>query len=64
VKGSTLVKYEFENIEGTKFSGNIDLKNLKIRSIDSLKKIECVSVRYSNFSAFFSEIDDQRVLDK
>jgi hypothetical protein len=64
VKGATLVKYAFKNKEGEIFSGNVDLKDLKIRSIDSLKKIECVKVRYSNFSAIFSEIDDPRVLDE
>jgi len=64
VKGATWVEYEFENNEGEKYKGNIYLKDLKIRSIDSLKKIECIKVKYSNFSAIFSEIDDPRVMDK
>ncbi len=63
-KGSTWVEYEFENKAGKKYKGNIYLKNLKIQSIDSLRKFDCVSVRYSSFSGIFSEIDDQRVLYK
>ena len=60
-KGGYSAGYVFE-VDGKKVKGNVPYSSLKSISLDSLKKIECVKIEYSNYSTFFNRVIDNRIL--
>lgn len=61
VRGAWSVVYVYE-VNGQKNEGAIYTSLLKDISMDSLQKIECVKIEYSNYSTFFTRIVDKRIL--
>lgn len=55
------IRYFFDVNNRTYLSGlsTISTKNI---SIDSLKKIDCIQLEYSNYSPFWNRIIDKRIL--
>ena len=49
-------------IEGKKYDGSIEVGEIKNISLDSLKKIECIKIEYSNYVNSFSRVIDQSIL--
>jgi hypothetical protein len=50
------------NINEEVHDGSLSMAQLKIKSMDKLKKIDCLKVEYSNYSSFFNRVVDKRVL--
>jgi hypothetical protein len=61
IRGAWSVHYEFE-VDGEIMEGGIETGFLKKISLDSLKKIECIKIEYSNYSTFFNRVIDKRIL--
>jgi hypothetical protein len=61
VKGSKSIYYNFE-VDGEVIEGGIGISFLKTIPLDSLKKIDCIRVEYSEYSTFFNRIVDSRIL--
>ena len=51
-------------INGKKYDGSLTRKELKIKSLDSLKKIKCVEIEYSTYINSYSRVIDQRVVSE
>ena len=68
VKGITIIKvnkymvYEFY-IGKKKKQAKRSLKLFKIQDIDSLKKMDCIKIRYSNIWNSVTEVIDKRLVD-
>ncbi len=52
------------SINGNRYNGFITKKELKIKSINKLKKINCVEIKYSNYINSYSKVVDERILKK
>lgn len=61
IRGAYSVYYTFE-VDGISKEGGVGTSFLKNLSLDSLKKIECVKIEYSNFSTYFNRVVDERIL--
>jgi hypothetical protein len=61
IKGANYLLYEFK-IANKKYTGNESASKIIDISVDSLKKIKCVKVEYSNLIPFFNRVVDKRVL--
>jgi hypothetical protein len=60
-RGAKYLHYEFF-IDNVKHEGSISRIDLRIKSLDSLKKIDCIQIEYSNFSTYFNLVVDKRIL--
>ena len=49
-------------VDGNQFEYSVSEFNLKLRDLDSLKKIECVEIEYSVYFPSFSRVVDKRIL--
>jgi len=64
IRGSDSFDFKFK-IDGETLNNNVPVGFIKKNvSYDSIKKIECLKVEYSNYSTLFSRIVDERVLRK
>lgn len=61
LRGATYIEYEFFADEQKKF-GTLNPSDLKSIYWDSLKKMECVKIEYSNYWTFFNRVIDKRIL--
>ena len=52
------------SINGNRYNGSILENELKIKSFNKLKKINCVEIKYSNYIKSYSKIVDERILIK
>ncbi len=60
-KGANYLLYEFE-VNSKKYRGNESSSKIIDQSFDSLEKINCIKVEYSNVTPFFNRIIDRQVL--
>lgn len=60
-RGAKRLHYTYK-VNKFKYSGDVSIRELKIRDIESLKKIKCIQVEYSEMFPSFSRIVDKRVL--
>ncbi len=59
----TVESYHYSyNAKGIKHDGSIETGYIKNISLDSLKKIKCIKIEYSNYVNSFSRIIDQSLL--
>lgn len=61
------VYYNYQYVVNDKvYSGSTDESNIKsnLRTIDTLRKFDCVRIEYSRYFPFFSKLADQRILRK
>jgi len=63
IKGAKYIRYRFI-IDNDTSEGSLSVLDVKRISLDSLKKIECVQIQYSEFSSFFNRVVDKRILKK
>jgi len=61
---STITYHYKYYIGGKEYESSISEYNIlsEFRSIDSLKKIECIKIKYSKWFPSFSQITDERLL--
>lgn len=64
LRGRTSLEYNF-NLDDEIVTDAISIGAIKKDiSFDSIKKIECLKIEYSNYSTFFSRVVDDRVLNE
>lgn len=51
------------SVNGREYFGSINKKSLKIKSLDSLKKITCVEIEYSKYLNSYSIVSDTKVIN-
>lgn len=49
-------------IEGEKFEGSLPVKQIRIKSLNDLKKMGCVKIEYSNYINAYSQVIDTNIL--
>lgn len=55
--------FEFRFLtNGKERLADISISQLSIRNIDSLKKMDCVEITYSNWIPFFNRVTDKRIV--
>lgn len=60
IHGAKYIQFEYY-VNGKRYEDGESVQYFKIRDLDSLRKIECVRIRYSNFLNSHSEIIDVNV---
>ncbi len=60
-RGTIYIHYLYE-VEGEEYIHLIDLMFLKVKSLEELKRVECVEIEYSVWFPNFSRVTDKRVI--
>jgi len=63
IRGASYVIFTFQ-LNGQTIRGSETASTIVKLPIDSLQKIECIQIEYSEFSSAFSRIVDKRILKK
>jgi len=63
IRGARYIRYKFQ-VDGETIYGSVTSSHIVSLGIDSLKRIECIEIQYSNFSSVFNRLVDDRILKK